>query len=116
MSEDLLKSLLLLVVGITGVFASLLFFAAMIWAFKRVDERLNARRIRQYARKIETLPPEDELNDEVVAVLTAAAVTAIQRKIMVRRIQFLGPDSGPAWAATGRLNIMASHLISRRKT
>lgn len=115
-ADALLESLLLLIVGMGVVFASLLLFAGMIWLFKRVDEGINEWRIRRYAEKIAVLPAENELNDELVAVMAAACAATMKQKVRIRRIQFLGSESGPAWAVTGRLNIMASHLIARRKS
>jgi hypothetical protein len=57
---------------------------------------------------------DDELSDELVAVIGAAAAEVAASPVVVKRIQFLGDRPSPAWAVTGRLNIMASHQISRR--
>jgi hypothetical protein len=57
-----------------------------------------------------------DLNDEIVAVLAASATVMLKRPISIRRVRFLEPSAEPAWAVTGRLNIMASHAISRRKS
>ncbi len=113
--DNLVQSLLLLVVGMTGVFLSLVLLAGMIWLFRYVDEEINRRRIKTYATKVETKQVDDELNDELVAVLTAAVATAMRKAITIRKIQFLGQPAGAAWSVTGRLNIMASHAISKRK-
>jgi hypothetical protein len=57
----------------------------------------------------------EDPNDELIAVLAAAAALMLKRKVRVRRVRFLTPSVEPAWTVTGRLNIMASHAISRRK-
>ncbi|MBL0175482.1 MAG: hypothetical protein IPP94_09510 [Ignavibacteria bacterium] len=56
-----------------------------------------------------------ETDEELIAVLAAAATVALRRAVTVKRVQFLSGDSGTLWSVTGRLNIMASHLITKRK-
>ncbi|MBX7152104.1 hypothetical protein K1X84_10715 [bacterium] len=115
MVEKLLESVLLLFVGMGGVLISLSGFAAMIWLFKILDEKFNTYRIRHYSETLESTPSEDEPNDELVAVITATAVAILKKPVVIRKIHFLNRSAGSSWAVTGRLNIMASHLISKRK-
>ncbi len=114
MWDNLLESLILLVVGMGGVFAALLLLAGMIWLLRWADEWLNQRRILAYAQKVETHAVDTDLNDEVIAVLAAAASSTLKKRVTVRRVRFLSPRSGSTWASSGRLNIMASHLIQRK--
>ena len=116
MFERIFASAMLLIVGMSGVFVSLILLAGMIWLFKFTDERFNAWRIKSYAQKVEANPEEDGINDEVAAVIAAAVTAALKRPIMIRRMRFLGPAPDASWAVTGRLNIMASHLIPKRKS
>jgi hypothetical protein len=116
MFDQFTASLVLLVVGMGGVFISLLALAGMIWLFKAADEWLNQRRIRQYAETAIASGEPDGINDELVAVITAAATAAAERSVRVRKVRFLSPIAAGAWASSGRLNVMASHQISRRKT
>ncbi|NUM81265.1 hypothetical protein HUU42_10705 [bacterium] len=115
MIDKLIESVLLLIVGMGGVLISLSAFASMIWLFKVLDEKFNAYRIRHYSETIEIKPGEDELNDELVAVIAAAATAMMKKPIVIKKIHFLDQAAGTNWAVTGRLNIMASHLISKRK-
>lgn len=112
---NLFESLLLLVVGMTIVLASLLLLAGMISGLKTLDERINRFRIRRYSEKVETEKKEDEVNDELVAILAAAVMTTLRKPVLVRKVRFLGETQGGAWASTGRLSIMASHRIIKRK-
>jgi Na+-transporting methylmalonyl-CoA/oxaloacetate decarboxylase gamma subunit len=116
MSDSFLDSLLLLIVGMGGVFAALILMAGMIWTMRSSDDWLNALRIRRYAKKVEEKPPEDEITDEIVAVLAAATTAALRRQVRIRKVRFLGTQPAGTWAVTGRLNVMASHQISRRKS
>jgi sodium pump decarboxylase gamma subunit len=107
-------ALLVLLVGMAAVFACLSVLALLIWVVRSADETLNARKIRSYAATVPGLP-EEEINDELVAVITAAAVAAVKRPLEIRRMRFLGPEGGRTWAATGRLNIMGSHAVQRKR-
>ncbi len=115
MIEKVIEALLLMAVGMTSVIVILFLMALFIAAGKWLDEKINAYRIRRYATKIEKKGIPDELNDEIVAVITAAVMTTYRKKIRVRKIRFLDHTTQPTWAITGRLNIMGSHLITKRK-
>ena len=116
MLENLVESSLLLLAGLAGVFAVLLLMAGLIWVLKSSDEWINKLRIEKYAQQVETKQVEGDLNDEIVAVLAAAATTTLKSPLRVRRVRFLETQEGGAWAVTGRLNVMASHQISKRKS
>ena len=113
MNDNVPEALLLMVVGMSAVVAALVLLAGMIWLFRKLDERLNARRISTYARKVEHHVIDTDINDEVVAVLAAAAASVLQQQVVVRRVHFLDSRGPGAWATTGRVNIMASHLIQK---
>jgi sodium pump decarboxylase gamma subunit len=114
--DNLYQSTLLLVIGMSVTITVLASLAGLIWLLKEVDEKVNSRRIRTYAEKVETHKVDVDVNDEIVAVLAAAAAATLRRPVSIRRVRFLKPSVEPAWAVTGRLNIMASHAISRRKS
>jgi sodium pump decarboxylase gamma subunit len=114
--DNVLQSLLLMIVGMSVTLVVLSVLAGLIWTLKIIDERLNSRRIKNYAAKVDTRKVDIDLNDEIVAVLAASATAMLKRPVSIRRVRFLTPSAEPAWAVTGRLNIMASHAISRRKS
>jgi hypothetical protein len=114
MWKTVMDLLSLVVVGMGGVFCALLFLAGMIKLFQSTDEWLNRRRIRQYAEKVDSHEVDDALNDEIVAVLSAAVAITLKKRIVVRKIHFLDNRASGAWATTGRLNIMGSHLVQNR--
>ncbi len=116
MTDPIVEALLLLVVGMASVFAALFLLAGMIRFLEWADSRINTIRIRKYADKVETHQVDDDVNDEIVAVITAAIAATIRKPVVVRKIRFLESGAEPAWAVTGRLNIMASHAITKRKS
>ena len=113
MIEKLIEALLVLVAGMSVVFVSLSALAGMIWFIKAADEKINALRIRWYSKKVAADP--DEIHDELAAVISAAVFTVLRKPVIIRKIHFLDNRSGDAWAVTGRLNIMASRPIRKRK-
>jgi Na+-transporting methylmalonyl-CoA/oxaloacetate decarboxylase gamma subunit len=113
MAEKLIESLLILLIGIVGVFISLSLLAVMIWLIKTVDEKINFLRIVSYSKKAEVQP--EEINDELVAVISATAFTTMKKPVVIRKIRFLDNKAGDAWAVTGRVNVMASRPIRKRK-
>ncbi len=110
------EGLLIMVVGMGGVFASLLLLMIMIWFMRTVDEHLNNRRIRTYTEKVEARQVDsDELNDEIVAAISAAVSTMLKPHVVIRRIRFLSSVQGEeSWAVTGRTGIMSSHTVPKR--
>jgi Na+-transporting methylmalonyl-CoA/oxaloacetate decarboxylase gamma subunit len=116
MLDLLFVASLVLLVGMTIVILSLLLFAGVIVALRTSDERFNLFRIRRYSARVEAKPEELDVNDELVAVLTAAATVAIRKSVRIRRMRFLDARAAGAWTSTGRLNIMASHAVPKRKS
>lgn len=116
MTEKIYEALLLMLIGMSSVILVLVMMAVLIQVGKWLDETINAIRIRRYSAKIEKQISGDDLNDEIIAVITAAVMTTYRKKIRVRKIRFLDHSTQPTWAITGRLNIMGSHLITKRKS
>lgn len=113
--DNLYEAALILVVGMGGVFASLTFLAGMIWCFKFADEYMNNRKIHEYSKKIESTEETEEVNDELIAVLSAAVESTLQKSVVIRKIQFLGGKNTTAWRSSGRSAQMRSHQINIRK-
>ncbi len=116
MYDKIVEGLLLLTVGMTSVICVLLFFALLIQFGKWVDEKINQLKIKLYSKKIEDVQRADDINDEIIAVITTAAMLTYKKHVKIRKIKFLDHASQPTWAVTGRLNIMGSHLITKRKS
>ena len=115
MPDPITQSLSLSVLALGIVLVTFLVLIVTVRAIRWADERLNALRIAEYAQKVETHQVDEEVNDEIVAVITAAVAAMLKKPVVVRKIRFLSTESEPAWAVTGRLNIMASHAIAKRK-
>lgn len=125
-TDALIESFWLLLVGMGGVFAALLLLAAVFAALSALDRRLTRWRVRRAAARAAAAKPaerfgareqpEEADDDEaLIVVLAAAASVALQRRVAVRAVQLLGPSTSNPWASAGRLTIMASRTISRRK-
>lgn len=120
--DNVSEALLVLVVGMGGVFGSLIFFYLVISLLNKIDsyfvkkeERIRAGGL-QESKKIEAEleQTQDEADDdELMAVITAAAFAATDKQIIVKKIQFLNQPTSNAWAQAGRLGIMASHNVQK---
>jgi Na+-transporting methylmalonyl-CoA/oxaloacetate decarboxylase gamma subunit len=58
----------------------------------------------------------ESLQDEdLIAVISAAASVAINKPFLVRRIRFIDPHNDDlAWKRAGRLSIMSSHTVQHK--
>jgi hypothetical protein len=93
----------ILIIGMAAILVVLGFIAGLLWR-RGMTETKTAR------------DAGEDPDEETIAVLAAAAAVMLKRPVSIRRVRFLKPSVEPAWAVTGRLNIMASHAISRRKS
>ncbi len=60
-------------------------------------------------------PPSEELDDEILAVLSAAVAAFLGKTARIRRARLLGPlQPSSAWAQQGRVYVQASHNLGAR--
>lgn len=98
--ESISLGIVMLIVGVAVMLVVLGFIAGLLWQRRSTDNKRAG----------------GDLDDETIAVIAAAAAMTLKRPVSIRRVRFLAPAAEPVWAVTGRLNIMASHAISRRKS
>lgn len=68
----------------------------------------------QTAPPVAAPAPQGELADaKLVAVLTAAAMAFLRKRVAVRRITFINQNTVSGWAEAGRLSIHTSHNVRR---
>lgn len=54
-------------------------------------------------------------NDDLIAVISAAAFEVIGGPITIKKINFIEEDSNAAWKNIGRLTNLSSHIIQEKK-
>jgi methylmalonyl-CoA carboxyltransferase large subunit len=60
-------------------------------------------------------PPSEQLDDEILAVLTAAVAAFLGKTVRIRRARLMGPlQPSNAWAQQGRVYVQASHNLGAR--
>ena len=117
--------LMLLVVGVSVVFAALVLILVTIKLLGRVDTaiELSGRKPAgaKYAPGGEDAPPvaspsqpgpagtSGSPGPELIAVLAAAATAALRRPVRVTRVRFVSAAPAPGWVVAGRGGIMTSH-------
>lgn len=57
--------------------------------------------------------PAGPTGGELVAILTAAAMAVLGKRVAVRRITFINQNTVSGWAEAGRLSIHTSHNVRR---
>jgi sodium pump decarboxylase gamma subunit len=116
--DRILYALELTVVGMTSVFVVLIFFSLLIWFMKYVDAKITENKIKKSVVNDEDLQTEiieDNDNDELVAIITAAIQMSVSKKAKIKHIHFLGHQAHDGkWATAGRLNVMSSHNLNKR--
>lgn len=110
------EALFVLVFGISAVFVSIFFFYILIFALKKIDERINELRVKKKLKSSEILDGGNLLTPELVAVISAAVFEVINKPIHIRKIKFLKDEKSGSWIALGRQNIMGSHAIKVSRT
>jgi hypothetical protein len=56
----------------------------------------------------------EELNDEIIAAITAAVVATLKKPVSLKNVKLFERNPGLQWLTSGRFTIMTSHTISRR--
>lgn len=103
----------MLFVGFAVVFTVLIFFSFLIWFLKFLDEKLSKSTAEKPILKVQKEFFESKTEKELIAVITAAAVQTLGKKIKIHKIHFLQDVAKPSgWASSGRINVMSSHSIN----
>lgn len=115
MWDKLVESFDVLLIGMLGVFSSLAFFSFLIWVLKKSDNFFKNKSINKSLEKIHSETEKEGFNpdEELIAVISAAATAALKRPVKIRTIHFLD-SKNDSWASSGRIQVMASHQISKR--
>jgi Na+-transporting methylmalonyl-CoA/oxaloacetate decarboxylase gamma subunit len=106
-----------MMVGMTVVFAALSLLLGAIVLLKRILDRPPAIVEKAEPKDAEAgvKPDEPLFDDQLIAILTAAATAALGARARVYRVRFLEEEyiSDHAWVHQGRAELHMSH---RRKT
>jgi hypothetical protein len=94
------------------VFFALL--AAVTWALRVTAVWYLHRNAPPVLEEPTTTVGTAQEDEDLIAILTAAAMAVLQKPVTLRRVRFLTPPANNAWSVTGRLNVMGSHLITKR--
>lgn len=120
---SLSDGLALMVVGMIVVFGALIVLLAIIAAMNHVmPDTPPAPATPQpapAARPMAAAPPpitkidDGRIDNKLLAILTAAAATAVGQAVRVQGVQRLGTARQRAWSRSGRRHIMQSHRPHR---
>lgn len=114
--ETILEGFLVLIVGLTGVLLVLFLFYLIIEGMNKLEVFLveKQKKNAEMAKAAKSISQaEDE--DDLIAILTAAASVAFSSKIKVKQIRFIKSQPVSAWATLGRINLISSHNIQKNQ-
>lgn len=125
--EAMLESgLVLMVVGMAVVFVGLILLMTAILLVKRLLAAMEAKPAAGAAQaevNESVVMPQTAtggtptIDNELIAVLTAAATAVLMKPARVRRVRFVSPHSAAphSWVSQGRTGIMTSHRPHLRR-
>lgn len=113
-ADPLLIGLQITITGVTIVFIVLAIVAITLSALS-VSQRLF--RPKPVVPATPATPPQppataDQLDPQLIAVLTAAAVATLQQPVRVLRVRYYRQPSA-MWTRLGRVSVMASRQLRR---
>jgi Na+-transporting methylmalonyl-CoA/oxaloacetate decarboxylase gamma subunit len=111
--NNLLEALLVMIIGLSGVFLSLLFFYIIIFFLQKSDEKLNKYLVQKKLEPNIIDTNITQIKPEIVAAISAAVFETFHKKIVIKKIHFLDDDKSSQWATSGRINIMGSHNLKK---
>ncbi len=111
------NALTISVVGFGLVFTCLAFFAIMIAFLNSTDRRITAYK-KKKAEMLSSVPKTitgDDIDEEIVPVIVAAAYSAFGKQIVVRKITFANATNSESdWSRISRASSVSTHNIRRR--
>ena len=90
-----------------GFLAGMVFLAASLYVFSRLGGRPRAR--------VEPMQPVEAVDDEVIAVLAAAAREGLQAPVRLHQVHVHRESAVERWSRTGRVDIMTSRRMEPKR-
>lgn len=116
MSPTLIEAMGILLIGMGGVFAALGFFYLLILFMNRLNARTNKKKVEKKLHPTMegiTNANPDDIDSEILAVISAAIFATIQEKVKIKTIKFLTQPDDTSWSRIGRLSLIESHIIKK---
>ncbi len=114
--DTILEGLLVLIVGITGVLLVLFIFYLIIEGVNKLELFLvETQKKKAEIAKAASSISQTEDEDDLIAILTAAATVAFSSKIRITQIRFIKSQPVSPWATLGRINLISSHNIQKNQ-
>ena len=103
----MLKALIVFVAAFATVFVGMAILTAVLFALRHAANRPAGHPVE---------PPEPVQDDEeLIAVLAAAAHTALGKPVRVHRVHVHRQRATELWSRAGRMDIMVSHRVEPKR-
>ena len=107
------EAFILAAVGVTVVFAALVFIGGFIYVLGKVFTEREVPVVSPASTSAHSMPIGEGIDARTLAVITAAAVAAVGRPVRLQRVTFINRNTVSAWSERGRVSIHASHNVRR---
>jgi hypothetical protein len=90
-----------------GFLAGMVFLALVLYAVRRLGDRSGP--------KVEPGPPAETVDEELIAVLAAAAHEALQAPARLFQVHVHREPAVERWSRAGRVDVMVSHRVEPKR-
>lgn len=111
--DRITEALVLIVVGMGGVFLSLTSLYLLMVVLMKIDSMFSKQP--ETAVQTPTGETRSEINPDLIPIISAAIYAVLEKKVIIKTIHFLDDRSDTSWSRIGRLNIIDSHNINKRR-
>lgn len=101
----MIEALKVFVVALSMVFLGMGLLTLVLFAMRAAGRR----------RASQPLDADQGVDPQTVAVLAAAAAEALGRAVRIHRVHIHRERATELWSRAGRMDIMVSHRVERRK-
>lgn len=114
MENKLWEAIIVMIVGMGGVFASLVFFFLLMLVLNTLESKINKLRVSKKLQPKPVTSNEEQISisPEIVAVISAAAYEVFRKPVIIKKVKYL-KQTDNKWSETGRMIVMGSHNFKK---
>ncbi len=105
--------LMITAVGMAVVFIALVSIWGLLILLKNIVPAQEEKVTQAAPKPIEADQLPEQMDPELIAVLTATAIAIAKAPVRIKRVRYVPPGQGQAWAQHGRQVIHSSHRLRK---
>lgn len=108
-----MEGILIFFVVMSVILFLMRFAASKLYDYNHPEEKTVIQKFKEFESAIVSEQIKIEDDDELIAVISAAAFSVLNQKVKIKKISFLSDSTKSDWARAGRANVM-SHSVPHR--